>query len=117
MNVGVSTGVRSKVTDAFPVVLAANAKSIFEHSEIWKIIALPIINHLEAERDESFAVKLYNPTGGTRIGKHPTTVATISNDDDSQPSSSRKFADQPLFSERIHIRGAEDGSADSRKHR
>ncbi|CAF0956523.1 unnamed protein product [Adineta ricciae] len=55
---------------------------VFEHGEISKIIAIPIINDLEAEKDESFAVELYDPTGGAQIGKHPRTVVTIINDDD-----------------------------------
>lgn len=55
---------------------------IFEHGEISKVIIIPIINDLEAEKDESFAVELFNPTGGAQIGKHAKTVVTIINDDD-----------------------------------
>ena len=39
------------------------------------------MNDLEQEKDESFAVELYNPTDGAQIGKHAKTVVTIINDD------------------------------------
>jgi solute carrier family 8 (sodium/calcium exchanger) len=39
------------------------------------------MNDLEAEKDESFAVELYEPTGGAQLGKHTKTVVTIINDD------------------------------------
>jgi hypothetical protein len=54
---------------------------VFEHGEISKIIAIPIMNDLEAEKDESFAVELYDPKGGAQLGKHPRIVVTIINDD------------------------------------
>ncbi|UJR09574.1 hypothetical protein I4U23_013809 [Adineta vaga] len=60
----------------------ADNELVFEHGEISKIIAIPIMDDLEAEKDESFAVELYDPTGGAQIGKHPKTVVTIINDDD-----------------------------------
>ncbi|CAF1353970.1 unnamed protein product [Adineta steineri] len=60
----------------------ADNELVFEHGEISKIISIPIMNDLEAEKDESFAVELYNPTGGAQIGKHAKTVVTIINDDD-----------------------------------
>ncbi|CAF3193790.1 unnamed protein product [Rotaria sp. Silwood2] len=59
-----------------------DSELIFEHGEISKVISIPIINDLEVEKDESFAVELYNPTGGAQIGKHGKTVITIINDDD-----------------------------------
>lgn len=55
---------------------------VFEHGEISKIIAIPIMNDLEQEKDESFAVELTNPTGGAQLGKRTKTVVTIINDDD-----------------------------------
>ncbi|CAF1446695.1 unnamed protein product [Adineta steineri] len=60
----------------------ADNELVFEHGEISKIISIPIMNDLEAEKDESFSVELYNPTGGAQIGKHAKTVVTIINDDD-----------------------------------
>lgn len=57
---------------------------VFEHGEISKIIAIPIINDLEAEKDESFAVELFDPTGGATLGKHTRIVVTIINDDGKQ---------------------------------
>ena len=63
------------------VISAIDTELVFEHGEISKIIAIPIINDLEAEKDESFAIELYDPTGGAQIGKHPKTVVTIINDD------------------------------------
>lgn len=62
-------------------ILAAQSEIVFEHGEISKIIAITIINDLEAEKDESFAVELYEPTGGAQLGKHVRTVVTIINDD------------------------------------
>ncbi len=61
--------------------LAAQSEVIFEHGEVSKVIAIPIINDLEAEKDESFAVELYEPTGGAQLGAHTRTVVTIINDD------------------------------------
>jgi len=65
----------------FVSYLASQSEIIFEHGEISKIIAIPIMNDLEAEKDESFAVELYEPTGGAQLGKHTKTVVTIINDD------------------------------------
>ncbi|CAF1313946.1 unnamed protein product, partial [Rotaria sordida] len=59
-----------------------DSEVIFDHGEISKFIAIPIINDLEQEKDISFAVELYNPTGGAQIGKHNKTIVTIINDDD-----------------------------------
>jgi len=61
--------------------LAVKSEIVFEHGEISKIIAIPIINDLEAEKDESFAVELYDATGGATLGTHTRTVVTIINDD------------------------------------
>jgi solute carrier family 8 (sodium/calcium exchanger) len=41
------------------------------------------MDDLEAEKNESFAVELYEPTGGAQLGKHTRTVVTIINDDGS----------------------------------
>ncbi|CAF3964388.1 unnamed protein product [Rotaria sordida] len=59
-----------------------DSELIFEHGEISKVIAIPIVDDLEAEKDESFAVELYDATGGANIGKNAKTVVTIINDDD-----------------------------------
>ncbi|CAF3442017.1 unnamed protein product [Rotaria socialis] len=67
----------------------AQSEIIFEHGEISKIIAIPIMNDLEAEKDESFAVELYDPTGGAQLGKHIKTVVTIINDDDYKTMANR----------------------------
>ena len=61
--------------------LAAKSEIVFEHGEISKIIAIAITNDLEAEKDESFAVEIFEPTGGAQLGKHVRTVVTIINDD------------------------------------
>ncbi|CAF3909684.1 unnamed protein product, partial [Rotaria sp. Silwood1] len=55
---------------------------VFEHGEISKVIAISIIDDFEAEKDESFAVELFDPKGGAKLGKHSKTVVTIINDDD-----------------------------------
>ncbi|CAF3889572.1 unnamed protein product [Rotaria magnacalcarata] len=67
----------------------AQSEIIFEHGEISKIIAISIMNDLEAEKDESFAVELYDPTGGAQLGKHIKTVVTIINDDDYKTMANR----------------------------
>ncbi|CAF4934227.1 unnamed protein product [Rotaria sp. Silwood1] len=59
-----------------------DSELIFEHNEISKVIAIPIMNDPEQEKDISFAVELYNPTGGAQIGKHNKTVVTIINNHD-----------------------------------
>ncbi len=62
--------------------VAVDSELVFEHGEVSKVIAIPIINDLEAEKDESFAVELCEPiTGGANLGKHVKTVVTIINDD------------------------------------
>ncbi len=63
------------------VFVAAQGEIIFEHGEISKIITIPIINNLEAEKNENFAVELYDPTGGASLGKHIKNIVTIINDD------------------------------------
>jgi solute carrier family 8 (sodium/calcium exchanger) len=62
-------------------IIACDSELVFEHGEISKIIAIPIMNDLEAEKDESFAIELYDPTDGAQLGKHKKTVVTIINDD------------------------------------
>jgi solute carrier family 8 (sodium/calcium exchanger) len=61
--------------------LAVDNELVFEHGEISKVIAIPIMNDLEAEKDESFAVELYGATDGASVGKKAKTVVTIINDD------------------------------------
>ncbi|CAF0837053.1 unnamed protein product [Rotaria sordida] len=68
---------------------SSQSEIIFEHGEISKIIAIPIIDDLEAEKDESFAVELYDTTGGAQLGKHSRTVVTIINDDDYKTMANR----------------------------
>ena len=60
---------------------AVDDELTFDHGEISKVISIPIIDDLESEKDESFAIELYNPTGGAQLGKHNRTVVTIINDD------------------------------------
>ncbi|CAF1235055.1 unnamed protein product [Adineta ricciae] len=87
----VSVHYRTKDIDAIATrdYEPAQSEVIFEHGEISKIIAIPIINDLEAEKDESFAVEIYDPTGGAQLGKHTRTVVTIINDDDYKTMANR----------------------------
>lgn len=62
-------------------ILASEDEIVFDHGEISKIITISIINTLKTERDDSFAVELFDPTGGAQLGKHPKIVVTIINDD------------------------------------
>ncbi|CAF4621678.1 unnamed protein product [Rotaria sp. Silwood1] len=87
----VSVHYRTKDIDAVAIrdYEPAQSEIIFEHGEISKIIAIPITNDLETEKDESFAVELYDPTGGAQLGKHTKTVVTIINDDDYKTMANR----------------------------
>ncbi|XP_033127546.1 sodium/calcium exchanger 3-like [Anneissia japonica] len=55
---------------------------VFEHGEREKSINIPIIDDQEYEKDKSFQVELFNPTGGAQLGRLKKTVVTIINDDD-----------------------------------
>ncbi|XP_033630178.1 sodium/calcium exchanger 3-like [Asterias rubens] len=55
---------------------------VFEHNEKEKEIEIPIIDDQEYEKDESFQIELYEPTGGAQLGRLKKTVVTIINDDD-----------------------------------
>ena len=81
MNVSGHAAVDDRRETRSVISLAAKNELVFEHGEISKVIAIPIINDLEAEKDESFAVELYDPRGGAQLGKHTKTVVTIINDD------------------------------------
>ncbi|XP_073997281.1 sodium/calcium exchanger Calx-like isoform X2 [Rhodnius prolixus] len=54
----------------------------FKHGEVSRIIEIPIINDLDAEKDEHFEVEIFAPTGGARIGNINRCAITITNDDD-----------------------------------
>lgn len=54
----------------------------FKHGEITKTIPITIIDDKTADKDESFAVELFDPKGGVKIGRISKTVVTIINDDD-----------------------------------
>ncbi len=77
--------------------LAVDNELVFEHGEISKVIAIPIMNDLKAEKDESFAVELYKTTGGAQLGKHVKTVVTIINDDGTMNISKRNIMFVFLF--------------------
>lgn len=53
----------------------------FKHGEVRKVLEIPIIDDLKAEKDEYFEVKLSEPTGGARIGTVNHCAVTITNDD------------------------------------
>ncbi|XP_022095531.1 sodium/calcium exchanger 3-like [Acanthaster planci] len=55
---------------------------VFEHNEKEKEIEIPIIDDQEYEKDESFQIELFEPTGGAQLGRLKKTVVTIINDDD-----------------------------------
>lgn len=79
------TNVTDLIIDIFHSVLwihlAVDSELVFEHGEVKKTISITIVDDHEVEKDESFAVELYDATGGAKIGKHPKTVITIINDD------------------------------------
>ena len=53
----------------------------FKHGEMTKTIPITIIDDKTAEKDESFAIELYEPKGGVKLGRVWKTVVTIINDD------------------------------------
>jgi len=54
----------------------------FKHGETQRDILIPIIDDMEAEKDESFEVELYEINNGGKLGKIARTAVTITNDDD-----------------------------------
>ena len=61
--------------------VADQGEIIFEHGEISKIISVTIQKNLQTETDQSFAVELYDPTGGALLGKDIRSVVRILNED------------------------------------
>uniref|UniRef100_A0A8D8M8W6 Sodium/calcium exchanger 3 n=1 Tax=Cacopsylla melanoneura TaxID=428564 RepID=A0A8D8M8W6_9HEMI len=54
---------------------------MFKHGEVRRVVEIPIIDDLKAEKDEYFEVKLSDPTGGAKIGSVKHCAVTITNDD------------------------------------
>ena len=98
------------------LLAAAQSEIVFEHGEISKIIAIPIVNDLEAEKDESFAVELYDPTGGAQLGKHTKTVVTIINDDGNSNAHVSLTRERVASPSRLQNDGEQDGIARSSRH-
>ncbi|XP_071449593.1 sodium/calcium exchanger 1-like isoform X2 [Hetaerina americana] len=55
---------------------------VFKHTEVSRIIEIPIINDMEPEKDECFEIELFNPTGGATLGAINRMAITITNDED-----------------------------------
>ncbi|XP_046399994.1 sodium/calcium exchanger 1-like isoform X2 [Ischnura elegans] len=55
---------------------------VFKHTEVSRVIEIPIINDMEAEKDECFEIELFNPTGGAKLGAINRMAITITNDED-----------------------------------
>ena len=53
----------------------------FNHGESTHLLKIPIIDDYEFEKDESFEIELFEPTGGAKLGKINRTAVTITNDD------------------------------------
>jgi len=54
----------------------------FKHGETQRTIRIPIIDDMEAEKDENFEVELYEADNGGKLGKITRTAVTITNDDE-----------------------------------
>ncbi|XP_014250861.1 sodium/calcium exchanger 2-like isoform X2 [Cimex lectularius] len=54
----------------------------FKHGEVMRSLQIPIVNDLEAEKDEHFEIELFAPTDGAKIGNINRCAVTITNDDD-----------------------------------
>lgn len=55
---------------------------VFKHTEVTRILEIPIINDMEAEKDECFEIELFEPTGGAKLGSINRMAVTITNDED-----------------------------------
>ena len=55
---------------------------IFNHGETQRTIKIPIMDDMEAEKDENFEVELYEVNNGGTLGKISKTAVTITNDDE-----------------------------------
>jgi len=55
---------------------------IFNHGETQRTIKIPIMDDMEAEKDENFEVELYEVNNGGTLGKIAKTAVTITNDDE-----------------------------------
>merc|ERR1719228_2020713 len=54
----------------------------FKHGETQRSIMIPIMNDMDAEKDENFEVELYEADNGGKLGKITKTAVTITNDDE-----------------------------------
>jgi len=54
----------------------------FKHGETQRDIKIPIIDDMEAEKDENFEVEIYDINNGAKFGKITRTAVTITNDDE-----------------------------------
>ena len=54
----------------------------FNHGETQRTIKIPIMDDMEAEKDENFEVELYEVNNGGALGKIAKTAVTITNDDE-----------------------------------
>jgi len=54
----------------------------FNHGETQRTIKIPIMDDMEAEKDENFEVELYEVNNGGSLGKVARTAVTITNDDE-----------------------------------
>lgn len=61
--------------------IAGEGELIFKHSEVSKILRIEIINDMCPEKDECFEIKLFEPSGGAKIGNVNRIAITISSDD------------------------------------
>lgn len=50
-------------------------------SQVEMMLEIPIVDDMDAEKDECFEVELYDPTGGAKIGSVSRIAVTITNDD------------------------------------
>ena len=54
----------------------------FNHGETQRTIKIPIMDDMEAEKDENFEVELYEVDNGGTLGKISKTAVMITNDDE-----------------------------------
>ncbi|EFX70229.1 hypothetical protein DAPPUDRAFT_328233 [Daphnia pulex] len=55
---------------------------VFKHSEMKRVIEIPISNDMMPEKDECFEVELSDPTGGAVLGSITKLAVTITNDEE-----------------------------------
>lgn len=61
--------------------IGGEGEIIFKDKEVAKVLRVEIVNDMCPEKDECFEIKLFDATGGAKIGNINRIAITISSDD------------------------------------